>query len=340
MDLKKDEILKELFFDLDKSLNIEDLEKVRVKFLGKKGIIKNLMEKLKTIDEKEEKKKLGELINSLKEEIEKELKRKENELIKQIKEKRIQEEKIDETLPGFPYTLGKKHILKIVENEIVEIFMRMGFHLSFGPEIENEYYNFEALNIPKFHPSRDMWDTFYLPNGLLLRTHTSPVQVRTMEKIKPPIRIISPGRCFRRDPFDASHSPIFHQVEGLMIDKDVTLSNLMGIIDLFAKKIFGEKTQTKFYISYFPFVEPGLEVAATCSVCGGNGCSVCKYTGYVEILGAGMVHPDVLKNVNIDPEIWQGFAFGLGVERVAMIKYGISDIRYFYENDLRFLNEF
>lgn len=340
MDLKKDEILKELFFDLDKSLNIEDLEKVRVKFLGKKGIIKNLMEKLKTIDEIEEKKKFGELINSLKEEIEKELKRKENELIKQIKEKRIQEEKIDETLPGFPYALGKKHILKIVENEIVEIFMRMGFHLSFGPEIENEYYNFEALNIPKFHPSRDMWDTFYLPNGLLLRTHTSPVQVRTMEKIKPPIRIISPGRCFRRDPFDASHSPIFHQVEGLMIDKDITLSDLMGIIDLFAKKIFGEKTQTKFYISYFPFVEPGLEVAATCSLCGGNGCSVCKYTGYVEILGAGMVHPDVLKNVNIDPEIWQGFAFGLGIERVAMIKYGISDIRYFYENDLRFLNEF
>lgn len=340
MDLKKDEILKELFFDLDKSLNIEDLEKVRVKFLGKKGIIKNLMEKLKTIDEIEEKKKFGELINILKEEIEKELKRKENELIKQIKEKRIQEEKIDETLPGFPYVLGKKHILKTVENEIVEIYMRMGFHLSFGPEIENEYYNFEALNIPKFHPSRDMWDTFYLPNGLLLRTHTSPVQVRTMEKIKPPIRIISPGRCFRRDPFDASHSPIFHQVEGLMIDKDITLSDLMGIIDLFAKKIFGEKTQTKFYISYFPFVEPGLEVAATCSLCGGNGCSVCKYTGYVEILGAGMVHPDVLKNVNIDPEIWQGFAFGLGVERVAMIKYGISDIRYFYENDLRFLNEF
>ncbi len=340
MDLKKDEILKELFFDLDKSLNIEDLEKVRVKFLGKKGIIKNLMEKLKTIDEIEEKKKFGELINILKEEIEKELKRKENELIKQIKEKRIQDEKIDETLPGFPYVLGKKHILKTVENEIVEIYMRMGFHLSFGPEIENEYYNFEALNIPKFHPSRDMWDTFYLPNGLLLRTHTSPVQVRTMEKIKPPIRIISPGKCFRRDPFDASHSPIFHQVEGLMIDKDITLSDLMGIIDLFAKKIFGEKTQTKFYISYFPFVEPGLEVAATCSLCGGNGCSVCKYTGYVEILGAGMVHPDVLKNVNIDPEIWQGFAFGLGVERVAMIKYGISDIRYFYENDLRFLNEF
>lgn len=340
MDLKKDEILKELFFDLDKSLSIEDLEKVRVKFLGKRGVIKNLMEKLKTIDEKEEKKKYGELINSLKEEIEKELKRKEDELIKQIKEKKIQKEKIDETLPGFPFTIGKKHILKIVENEIVEIFMRMGFHLSFGPEIENEYYNFEALNIPKYHPSRDMWDTFYLPNGLLLRTHTSPVQVRTMEKIKPPIRIISPGKCFRRDPFDASHSPIFHQVEGLMIDKDITLSDLMGIIDLFAKKIFGEKTKTKFYISYFPFVEPGLEVAATCSLCGGTGCSVCKYTGYVEILGAGMVHPDVLKNVNIDPEIWQGFAFGLGVERVAMIKYGISDIRYFYENDLRFLNEF
>ncbi|MCX8095257.1 MAG: phenylalanine--tRNA ligase subunit alpha [Caldisericia bacterium] len=340
MDVKKDEILNELFADLDKIETLEDLEKVRVKFLGKKGIIKNLTEKFKTIVDFEEKRKYGELINILKNEIELAIEKSKIKILDKLKKLKIQEEKIDETLPGYPYNLGKRHILKIVENEIIDIFMRMGFHLSFGPEIENEYYNFEALNIPKYHPSRDMWDTFYLPNGLLLRTHTSPVQIRTMEKIKPPLRIISPGRCFRRDPFDASHSPIFHQVEGLMIDKNISLADLMGIIDLFAKKMFGEKTQTKFYISYFPFVEPGLEVAATCSLCYGRGCSVCKYTGYVEILGAGMVHPDVLKNVDIDPEEWQGFAFGLGVERVAMIKFGISDIRYFYENDLRFLNEF
>ena len=340
MDIQKEEILNELFLDLDRTENIEDLEKIKVKYLGKKGIIKNLMEKLKIIEEKDERKKFGELINTLKEKIEIEIKNRESIILKRLKEKKIEEERIDETLPGYPYNLGKRHILKVVENEIIEIFMRMGFHLSFGPEIENEYYNFEALNIPKYHPSRDMWDTFYLPNGLLLRTHTSPVQIRTMEKIKPPLRIISPGRCFRRDPFDASHSPVFHQIEGLMIDKDISLSDLMGIIDLFAKKMFGEKTQTKFYLSYFPFVEPGIEVAATCSLCNGKGCNVCKYSGYVEILGAGMVHPEVLKNVGIDPEIWQGFAFGLGIERVAMIKFGISDIRYFYENDLRFLNEF
>jgi phenylalanyl-tRNA synthetase alpha chain len=298
------------------------------------------MEKIKQIEDIEEKKKYGELINLIKEEVEVNLEKFEKEFVKKLKEKKILEEEIDETLPGYPFNFGKRHILRQVEDEIVEIFLRMGFHISEGPEIENEYYNFEALNIPKFHPSRDMWDTFYLHNGLLLRTHTSPVQIRTMEKIKPPLRIISPGRCFRRDPFDASHSPIFHQIEGLMIDKNISLTDLMGIIDLFAKKIFGEKTETKFYISYFPFVEPGLEVAATCSLCKGKGCNVCKYTGYVEILGAGMVHPDVLKNVDIDPEIWQGFAFGLGVERVAMIKYGISDIRYFYENDIRFLNQF
>lgn len=340
MEFKKEEILKELLSDLDKVENQQDLEKIKVKFLGKKGIIKTLMEKIKTIENLEERKNFGQLINSLKDEIEKIIELNELNLIKKLKEKKIYEERIDETLPGYPYNLGKRHILKIVENEIVEIFLRMGFHLSFGPEIENEYYNFEALNIPKYHPARDMWDTFYLPNGLLLRTHTSPVQIRTMERIKPPLRIISPGRCFRRDPFDASHSPIFHQLEGLMIDKDTSLSDLMGIIDLFAKKMFGEKTATKFYLSYFPFVEPGLEVAATCSLCGGKGCNVCKYTGYVEILGAGVVHPEVLKNVGIDPEVWQGFAFGLGIERVAMIKFGISDIRYFYDNDLRFLNQF
>lgn len=333
-------LLEELNRDLEKIETIKELENIKNKYLGKKGIIKNLMSNLKNIIDPEEKKNYGEKINKLKEEIETKLKNVEKEFLEKEEEKGLLKEKIDETLPGYPISIGKKHLITQVEEEIKNIFLKMGFSIFEGPEIETDYYNFEALNIPKFHPARDMWDTLYLPNGFLLRTHTSPVQIRAMEKIKPPFRLIAPGRCYRRDPFDATHSPIFHQIEGLMIDKETSLSDLMGILDLFAKRIFGELTKTKFYLSYFPFVEPGIEMAATCSVCKGKGCNVCKYTGFVEILGAGMVHPKVLSNVNIDPEIWQGFAFGLGVERVAMIKYGISDIRLFYENDLRFLNQF
>lgn len=335
-----EDLVKEFNKEISGIKNIDDLEMIRNKYLGKKGIIKNLMENIKNITDIEQKKEYGASINKIKKVIEDKL----NEIEIKIKEdneiKKLLEEKIDETLPGYPVILGKKHIITKVENEIIEVFLKMGFSIFEGPEIETDYYNFEALNIPKYHPARDMWDTLFLPNGLLLRTHTSPVQIRAMEKLKPPFRLIAPGRCYRRDPFDATHSPIFYQIEGLMIDKDTSLSDLMGILDLFAKRVFGEETKTKFVLSYFPFVEPGIEMAATCSICKGKGCNVCKYTGFVEILGAGMVHPNVLSNVGIDPEMWQGFAFGLGVERVAMIKYGISDIRLFYENDIRFLSQF
>ncbi|MGB9843140.1 MAG: phenylalanine--tRNA ligase subunit alpha [Caldisericia bacterium] len=326
--------------EISKVKTLEELEVIKNRYLGKKGLIKNLMENIKNIADIQQKKEYGEWINTIKKEIEEKLDYFENKLREEFENKKLLEERIDETLPGYPFILGKKHIITKVEEEIIDIFLKMGFSIFEGPEIETDYYNFEALNIPKYHPARDMWDTLFLPNGLLLRTHTSPVQIRAMEKIKPPFKLIAPGRCYRRDPFDATHSPIFYQIEGLMIDRETSLSDLMGILDLFAKRIFGEETKTKFYLSYFPFVEPGIEMTATCSVCKGKGCNVCKYTGFVEILGAGMVHPKVLSNVGIDPEIWQGFAFGLGVERVAMIKYGISDIRLFYENDLRFLNQF
>lgn len=338
--MMNDDIIKEFNEKIVEIKDLEDIELIRNRYLGKKGIIKNLMESIKKISDIQKRKEYGERINKIKNEIEEKLDFLEKKLREDFEIKKLLEEKIDETLPGFPLVLGKKHIITNVENEIKEIFLRMGFSIFEGPEIETDYYNFEALNIPKYHPARDMWDTLFLPNGLLLRTHTSPVQIRAMEKLKPPFRLIAPGRCYRRDPFDATHSPIFYQIEGLMIDKETSLSDLMGVLDLFAKRIFGEKTKTKFVLSYFPFVEPGIEMAATCPFCNGKGCSVCKYSGFVEILGAGMVHSNVLSNVGIDPENWQGFAFGLGVERVAMIKYGISDIRLFYENDIRFLSQF
>lgn len=335
-----DDIIKEFNEKIVEIKDLEDIELIRNRYLGKKGIIKNLMESIKKISDIQKRKEYGERINKIKNEIEEKLDYLEKKLREDFEIKKLLEEKIDETLPGFPLMLGKKHIITNVENEIKEIFLRMGFSIFEGPEIETDYYNFEALNIPKYHPARDMWDTLFLPNGLLLRTHTSPVQIRAMEKLKPPFRLIAPGRCYRRDPFDATHSPIFYQIEGLMIDKETSLSDLMGVLDLFAKRVFGEKTKTKFVLSYFPFVEPGIEMSATCPFCNGKGCSVCKYSGFVEILGAGIVHSNVLSNVGIDPENWQGFAFGLGVERVAMIKYGISDIRLFYENDIRFLSQF
>jgi len=335
-----EDIIKEFNEEILNIKNLDEFEIIKNRYLGKRGIIKNLMENIKNIPDLHQKREYGEKVNRIKKEIEERINILEKKLKEDIENQRLLEEKIDETLPGYPLILGKKHILTKVEEEITEAFLKMGFSIFEGPEIETDYYNFEALNMPKYHPARDMWDTLFLPNGLLLRTHTSPVQIRAMEKIKPPFRLIAPGRCYRRDPFDATHSPIFYQIEGLMIDKNTSLADLMGILDLFAKRMFGEETRTKFYLSYFPFVEPGIEVAATCSVCKGKGCSVCKYTGFVEILGAGMVHPKVLSNVGIDPESYQGFAFGLGVERVAMIKYGISDIRLFYENDIRFLNQF
>ena len=249
-------------------------------------------------------------------------------------------ETVDVTIPGTPVKLGHSHPMSIVLNEAKDIFVGMGFSVAEGPEVEYDYYNFEALNLPKNHPARDTQDTFYITDNILLRSQTSPVQVRTMEVQKPPIRVISPGRVYRADPADATHSPIFHQVEGLVVDKGITMGDLKGILELFAKRMFGEETRIRFRPHHFPFTEPSAEVDVSCFVCGGKGCRLCKGEGWIEILGAGMVHPFVLSNCGIDPEVYSGFAFGMGIERIAMTRLGIDDMRLLYENDVRFLHQF
>jgi len=243
-------------------------------------------------------------------------------------------------MPGITKASGSIHPLNLVLDEIKEVFLGMGFSVAEGPEVELDYYNFEALNIPENHPARDEQDTFYISDKVVLRTQTSPVQIRVMEKSKPPIKILSPGRVYRSDAVDATHSPIFHQIEGLVVDEGITMANLYGTLDTFAKKFFGENTKTKFRPHHFPFTEPSAEVDVSCFVCGGEGCKVCKGSGWIEILGCGMVHPDVLRAGGIDPEKYSGFAFGMGLDRIVMIKYGIDDIRLLYENDIRFLKQF
>ena len=249
-------------------------------------------------------------------------------------------ERLDLTLPGRRPPLGVVHPLTRVHDEIVTIFAGLGFSVAEGPEIETDYFNFEALNIPSDHPARDMQDTFYLPGGALLRTHTSPVQIRTMLAQKPPVRIVVPGRVHRRDIPDATHSPVFHQVEGLAVDRNVTMADLKGTLELFARELFGSRSRIRFRPSFFPFTEPSAEVDVLCFLCGGDGCRVCKQSGWLEILGSGMVHPQVLRNVGYDPEDVTGWAFGMGIERIAMLKYGVDDIRLFFENDVRFLSQF
>ncbi len=320
---------------LEKIVNAPDteIENLRIEYLGKKGIIKGLMNEIRTLSA-DERPNFGKVVNILRSEIESAI----NERLSRIKEK--QTEQIDLTLPGRKLPIGGMHPISRIENEIVDIFVRMGFSVEYGPEIETDYYNFEALNIPPYHPAREMHDTFYLEDGMLLRTHTSPVQVRAMLKKQPPIKVISPGRTYRVDPFDATHSPVFHQVEALWVDKDVGMSDLFGILDVFAKEIYGKDIKVKFVPDYFPFTEPSAEMWISCPFCKGKGCKVCKYTGWIEILGCGMVHYNVLKNVKYNNEQYTGLAFGIGVERVLMIKYNIPDIRLFYENDLRFLGQF
>ena len=252
----------------------------------------------------------------------------------------MRNEFIDVTMPGKRKKLGNKHPITKVLDEVKEIFIGMGFSIVEGPEIETTYYNFDALNHSEFHPARDMQDTFYITENILLRTQTSPNQVRVMENEKPPIRVIVPGKVFRADEIDATHSPMFHQIEGLVVDKGITMANLKGTLDVFAKMLYGEKTKTKFRPHNFPFTEPSAEMDCTCSACGGKGCRICKYTGWIEILGAGMVHPNVLANCGIDPEVYSGFAFGMGLDRIALLKYDISDLRLMFENDKRFLAQF
>ncbi|MCX8092608.1 MAG: phenylalanine--tRNA ligase subunit alpha [Candidatus Goldbacteria bacterium] len=314
------------------------LNLIKSKYLGKNGIVTELFRKLKDIQSEEEKREVGKKINSIKQMVEEKYEQKEQELI--LKKKSLELKDIDLTLPGYNIIKGNIHPITKTMEEINSIFLRMGFSIEEGPEIETEYNNFKALNFPEDHPAMDMHDTFYIDDKYILRTHTSPIQIRTMLKYKPPLKIIAPGRVFRRDAIDASHSTVFHQVEGFMVDENVRFSDLKGVLDLFTKEIFGKDLKTRFRPSFFPFTEPSAEVDVQCVNCKGKGCSVCKQTGWLEILGAGMIHVNVFKAVNYDPEKYTGFAFGMGVERIAMLKYGIDDMRLFYENDIRFLKQF
>ena len=319
--------------------NETEIEAIRVKYLGKKGELTAVLRGMGALTA-EERPIIGQVANEVRAEIEASLKIKAEAQQNAELEKRLISEKIDVTMPAKVSAPGKLHPLIQVQRTIEDIFIGMGFSIAEGPEVEYDYYNFQALNIPENHPARDTQDTFYIAENVLLRSQTSPVQVRTMEHQKPPIRIISPGRVYRSDALDATHSPLFHQLEGLVVDKGITMGDLKGTLEIFAKKLFGENTRIRFRPHHFPFTEPSAEVDVSCYVCGGKGCRLCKGEGWIEILGAGMVHPFVLSNCGIDPEVYSGFAFGLGLERIAMKKYGIDDIRLFYENDERFLEQF
>ena len=320
-------------------VSLQELEEVRVKFLGKKGELTAVLRGMGALSP-EERPVIGQLANTIRESIENAIETRKAELSKKERESKLESEKIDVTLPGKKQNVAKRHPLSTVLNEITDMFIGMGFTVVEGPDIETDYYNFEALNIPKDHPARDTQDTFYITENILLRTQTSPMQVRVMEKQKPPIKIISPGRVFRSDAVDATHSPVFHQIEGLVVDEGITMGDLKGTLEVFLKKVYGENVNVRFRPHHFPFTEPSAEVDVSCFVCGGEGCSVCKGEGWIEILGCGMVHPKVLENCGIDSEKYSGFAFGMGLERLVMRRYGIDDLRLFFENDIRFLKQF
>lgn len=316
------------------------LEEIRIQYLGKKGELTSLLKTLGSLS-KEERPKMGALLNTVRNDIEKELQMAFDKInISEMSDK-FEEEKIDITLPGRKTKIGRRHPLRAIMDEFEDIFLGLGFNIEEGPEVESEYYNFDALNILETHPARDAQDTLYFENGLLLRTHTSPVQIRTMKRVSPePIRAIFPGKVFRRDTSDATHSPQFYQVEGLVVDKDVKFSDLTGVLEIFAKKMFGEDQKIRLRPGFFPFTEPSAEIDVMCFVCHGKGCGVCKNNGWIEILGAGSVHPNVLRSGGYDPEVFTGYAFGMGIDRIVMPKYRINDIRLFYENDIRFLHQF
>ncbi len=318
---------------------LADLESIRLRLLGKKGELTAALRGMKDIPE-EQRPEFGKRVNELRDEITEALDAKIGDIRLAEKHKRLIAEKVDVTLPGKKQNIGGLHPLTRIYYEIRDIFVSMGFDVMDGPEIEYDKYNFEMLNIPKEHPARDMQDTFYVSDDVVLRTHTSPVQIRTMLAQKPPIRMICPGRVYRSDDVDATHSPIFNQIEGLVIDKGISLAHLKGTLSVFLKELYGEDTITKFRPGHFPFTEPSAEVDATCSKCHGKGCNVCKGTGMIEVLGSGMVHPEVLRGCGIDPDVYSGFAFGMGLDRLTTIKYGITDIRLLYENDIRFLAQF
>lgn len=332
-------IMEDALSQIRASEELEKLNDIRVAFLGKKGELTSVLKSMKEVAP-EDRPKVGQLVNEAREEIEKLLEEKKRAFAKKIREEQIKNETIDVTLPAKKTRIGHRHPNTIALEEVERIFIGMGYEVVEGPDIELDYYNFEALNIPENHPAKDEQDTFYINNNIVLRTQTSSTQVREMEKGKLPIRMIAPGRVFRADEVDATHSPSFHQVEGLVIDKNITFADLKGTLAAFAKELFGETTKVKFRPHHFPFTEPSAEMDVSCFKCGGTGCRFCKGSGWIEILGCGMVHPNVLKMSGIDPEEYVGFAFGAGLERIALLKYEIDDMRLLYENDIRFLKQF
>ena len=334
-----EKLLEEARQKLQEAASVDEAEALRIKFLGKKGEITEILRSMKDLAP-EERKTMGQLANDTKAEIENLISLRKEVLGNAAKRARLEAETIDVTEPAVEQKIGAPHLISKTIDEITEIFMNMGFSVAEGPEVETVYYNFDALNAGPNHPSRDMTDTFYIDDKTILRTQTSPIQVRTLLKEPLPIRIIAPGRVFRCDTPDATHSPMFHQLEGLVVDEGITMADLKGTLDIFAKKMFGPSTKTKFRPHHFPFTEPSAEMDVTCFKCGGKGCRICKGSGWIEILGCGMVHPNVLKVGNVDTEKYTGFAFGMGLERVAMLKHEIDDLRYLYENDVRFIEQF
>jgi phenylalanyl-tRNA synthetase alpha chain len=339
--LVKEELEKlrsEVLISISQASTEKELSEIRVGVLGRKGSLTQLLKRLGTLPE-EDRREIGKRANQVKGDLEKRV----EETLLQIQERErreaLEKEKIDVTLPGRRVPSGKRHPLTQILDEIIDIFSRLGFEVAEGPEVELDYYNFEALNIPRGHPAREMQATFFISEEVVLRTHTSPMEVRTMEKHPPPVRIISPGPAYRRDS-DPTHSPMFHQVEGLLVDKGITFADLKGVLTVFVHQMFGKETRLRFRPSFFPFTEPSAEIDIECFICGGKGCGVCSNTGWLEILGSGMTDPAVFGFVDYDPEEVTGFAFGMGVERIAMLKYGINDIRLFFTNDLRFLKQF
>lgn len=316
-----------------------DLDALKVRFLGKKGELTAILKQMGKLSP-EERPVMGQLANEVRSFIEQRIEERSAEIKVLETAQKLKDETIDVTMPGKVKPLGHKHPLSIVLDEVKEIFMGMGFDVATGPEVEWDYYNFEALNIPKGHPARDTQDTFYITENMLLRTQTSPVQIRVMENNQPPIRVIAPGRVYRSDAVDATHSPLFHQIEGLVVDKRITMGDLKGNLEAFAKRLYGNDTKIRLRPHHFPFTEPSCEIDVSCFRCGGKGCPMCKGEGWIEILGGGMVHPKVLKNGGVDPEIYSGYAFGVGLERLVMFRFNIDDMRLLYENDMRFLGQF
>ena len=339
--MNKDKLKKASEFEeeIEKSSSLDELNSIRIKYMGKKGMISLLNKVLGTLSN-EERPKMGEAIQNLRNNFETKFTEKANTIKKALKDAALSQKYIDVTLSPYPFNKGSLHPVKKIYDEIVDVFTAAGYSVAQGPEIEDDFHNFEALNLPKSHPARDMQDTFYIDeNNIVLRTHTSPVQVRVMESQKPPVKIIAPGTVYRCD-YDQTHSPMFHQIEGLVVDKGITMADLKGTLKLFISRIFGDDLDVRLRPSFFPFTEPSAEVDMGCVHCRGKGCRMCKGTGWIEIAGCGMVNPAVFKHVGIDPEVYSGFAFGMGIERIALLKYGIDDIRLFYENSLKFLKQF